>query len=90
MVGKTIREILKKQGLTFRKVARDMAIDHASLHRSLKNGGNPEWNTIEKILNYLGYDFKIIKRKGVKPEKSKPPQSRRKERDSHGSIQKKK
>lgn len=58
-------------------VAKDLGIDHASLHRSLKTGANPEWNTIEKILNYLGYDFKIVKRKEVKPIKPKPSRSRR-------------
>jgi DNA-binding phage protein len=76
MIANILREILKKRGLTYRKVAEDLGIDHASLHRSLKNGGNPEWNTIEKILNYLGYDFKLIKRKEVKPEKSKPSRSK--------------
>jgi DNA-binding phage protein len=76
MIGNMLREILRKRGLTYRKVSEDLGVDHASLHRSLKNGGNPEWNTVEKILNYLGYDFKLTKRKEVKPKKSMPSRSR--------------
>jgi len=76
MIGNILRGVLKKRGLTYRKVSEDLGIDHASLHRSLKKGGNPEWNTIKKILNYLGYDFKLIKRREVKPEKSKPSRLR--------------
>ena len=30
------------------------------------NGANPEWKTIEKLLDYLGHDFRLVKRKGVK------------------------
>ncbi len=81
MIGKALREILKKQKLTYRKVAEDLGIDHASLHRSLKDAGNPEWNTIEKILNYLGYDFKLTKRREVKPIIPKPSGSRRRKGD---------
>jgi probable addiction module antidote protein len=81
MIGKMLREILKKRGLTYRRVAEDLGINHAGLYRSLSNGGNPEWSTIEKILNYLGYDFKLIKRKEVKPKKSKPHRSRRRKGD---------
>jgi hypothetical protein len=32
------------------------------LHRSLKKG-NPEWKTIEMILNYLGYEVRLVKSK---------------------------
>ena len=81
MIGKILKEIIKKEKLTYRKVAKGLGIDHASLHRSLKNGGNPEWNTIEKIMSYLGYDFKIVKRKEVTPTKPKPSRSRRRKGD---------
>ena len=76
MIGRELKEIIQKRKLSYRKVAEELKIDHASLYRSLVNGGNPEWKTIEKLLNYLGYDFKLIKRKEVEPEKSKPSRSR--------------
>lgn len=81
---KLLRELVKEKGL--RKTARDLGIDQASLFRSLQNGSNLKLNRIETLLDYFGYDFKISKRKEVKPEKSKPPQSRRRKGDYHGSI----
>ncbi len=75
MIGNLLKDILKERTLTYRRVAEDLGIDHASLHRSLKNGGNPEWKTIEMILDYLGYDFKLLKRKEVKPKKQKTRES---------------
>ena len=41
------------------------------------DGVNPEWKTIDKLLDYLGYDFKLVRRKEVKPIKPKPSRSRR-------------
>jgi len=72
-----LKEILQKEGLTPYAVAKAIGIDHASLYKSLTEGANPEWNTIKKVLDHLGYDFQIIKRKEVKPGKSKPPRARR-------------
>jgi transcriptional regulator with XRE-family HTH domain len=70
MIGRELKEIIQKRKLTYRKVAEELKIDHASLYRSLVNDGNPEWKTIEKLLNYLGYDFKLVERKEVRREKS--------------------
>ena len=85
---RVLRELVKKEGL--RKVARTLGIDSGSLYRSMMDGSNVGLSRIEAILDYFGYELRISKRKEVKPEKSKLPQSRQKERDSHGNIQKKK
>ena len=66
MIGKTLREIIRQRKLSYRKIASDLGVDHASLYHSLEDGANPEWKTIEKLLDYLGYDFRLIKRKEVK------------------------
>ena len=90
-IGEQIRRIIKKREISLYQIAKDLEIKWESLHRSLKNGANPKWDRIKQVLDYLDYEFVIRpKRKEVKPEKSKPPQSRRKERESHGNIQKKK
>ena len=90
-IGKEIRGIIKKKSISLYQIAKDLGVTWESLYRSLLDGANPEWKRIGQILDYLNYDFVLKpKRKEVKPEKSKPPRSRRKERDSHGSIQKKK
>ena len=70
-IPQMLKRIIEKEGLSIRGMARAVGIDHASLSRSLKDDGNPESRTIEKILDYLGYDLKIVKRKEVKPGKSK-------------------
>ena len=78
MIGKTLREIIKRKKLTYRKIASDLGIDHGNLYHSLMNGANPEWKTIERLLDYLGYDFKVVERKEV-VVKAKAKRKRRKE-----------
>ena len=77
MIGRMLREIIKKKKLPYRKIASDLGMDHGNLYHSLKNGANPEWKTIEKLLNYLGYDVRLVRRKEVKRAKSKLSKSRR-------------
>ena len=61
-----LKWIVKKEGISNRALARNIGVDHASLFRSLLDDGNPESRTIEKILDYFGYELKIVKRKEVK------------------------
>jgi transcriptional regulator with XRE-family HTH domain len=77
MIGKIIRDIIKNKKLTYRKIASDLGVAHGNLYRSLINGANPEWKTIEKLLDYLGYDFKVVERKEV-TVKAKAKRKRRK------------
>ena len=66
MIRKHLKEIIKKEKLSYRKIASDLGVDHGNLYHSLSDSGNPEWKTIQKILDYLGYDLKLTKRKEVK------------------------
>jgi DNA-binding phage protein len=61
-IGKILLELIAKEGKSFRGTAIDLGVDRSSLYRSLKKG-NPQWNTIEKILDYLGYEIRIVKSK---------------------------
>jgi len=91
VIQKILKKIIEREGKTPNAVAKAIGVDHASLYRSLRNGGNPEWKTIKKVLDHLGYEIKIVKsrRKDIKWVKLK---SRRGKRESqlYGSIQKKK
>ena len=81
-IGKEIRSIIKKKGISLYQVAKDLGITWESLYRSLLNGANPEWKRIGQILDYLDYDFLLKpKRKEVKPRKVKPSGSRRRKGD---------
>jgi hypothetical protein len=65
MKHKSIEEILRslvmERGL--KKTALDLAIDPASLHRSLKDGSNIKLERVKKLLEYLGYEIRIVKSK---------------------------
>jgi DNA-binding phage protein len=67
-----LRELVKKNGL--RRVARDLGIDHASLFRSLMDGSNLKLERVKRLLDYFGYEIKIVKK--------------RRREEHHGSIQK--
>ncbi len=56
-----LRGLVKKEGLT--KVARDLGIDHASLYRSLLDGSNLKLERIKRLLDYFGYEFRIVKKR---------------------------
>jgi len=63
-IPKMLRELIEQKGKTSVKlVAKAIGVDHGSLYRALKEGGNPEGKTIEKILDYLGYEIRFIKYK---------------------------
>jgi hypothetical protein len=48
----------------FRKeCSKNEKVDYGSLYRALKERGNPEGKTIEKILDNLGYEIRFVKRK---------------------------
>jgi DNA-binding phage protein len=61
-IGRVLRELIEKEERSFRQTSIDLKVDRSTLHRSLKKG-NPEWKTIEMILNYLGYEVRIVKSK---------------------------
>jgi len=76
-----IKEVIRKKGLTYYRVAKDLGIDHASFHRSMSDDGNPEWKRIKQVLDYLDCEIILrIKRKEVKPVKSESAKSRRSKR----------
>ena len=60
-IGKVLRELIAKEGRSFRRTSIDLKVDRSTLHRSLKKG-NPEWRTVEKVLEYLGYEIRIFKK----------------------------
>jgi probable addiction module antidote protein len=58
------------------KVAKELGIERPTLYHSFKKGAHPRIDTVVKVLDCLGYDLKIFKRKEVKPRKFKPLRSR--------------
>ena len=82
-ISKMLREIIEeKEKTSIRRIAKAIKVDHGSLYRALKNGGNPEGKTIEKILDYLRYEIQFTKsqKKEVKKGKSNLSKEKRKRR----------
>jgi probable addiction module antidote protein len=80
VIQKKLKKIIEKEGTTPNAIAKAIGVDHASLYRSLRNGGNPEWKTIKKVLDHLGYEIRIVKsrRKEMKLAKSKSRKEKKK------------
>jgi DNA-binding phage protein len=77
-IGKEIRAIIKKKGISLYQIAKDLKVTWESLYRSLMNGANPEWKRIKQILDYLDYDIVLKpKKREVKPKGSRLRKSRR-------------
>jgi len=57
-----IRKIMKQRDITFYGMAKAIGIDRGSLYKSLKDGSNLELNTMMKVLDYLGYRIRIVKK----------------------------
>jgi len=77
-IGREIRAIIKKKGLSLYQIAKDLGVTWESLYRSLLDKANPEWKRIKQILDYLDYDVVLRpKRREVKSKKTKTSRSRR-------------
>ena len=60
-IGKEIKEIARNKGVSLYRIAKDLGIAQESLFRSLMDDANPKWNTVKKILDYLGCEIRIGK-----------------------------
>ena len=58
MLRKLIEE---KEGISIKKVEKATGTPSGTLYKALGQGGNPESRTIEKILDYLGYEIRLVK-----------------------------
>jgi len=65
MKTKTIEQILRELVLAkgLRRTAHDLDIDPASLVRSLKDDSNIKLGRVKKLLDYLGYEIRLIKKR---------------------------
>ena len=62
-ISRKLRKIIQKEKMTLGQVARAIGVDRSSFYRTLRDEGNPERKPIEMILNYLGYEVRIVKSK---------------------------
>ena len=61
-IVRNLREVIRKEGKTIYSVAKAIEVDFSSLYKALKNGGNPGAKTIDRILDYLGYEIRLVRK----------------------------
>jgi DNA-binding phage protein len=78
-IVRVLNDVIRKERTTVYGVAKAIGVDVSSLYRALKNGGNLGAKSIDKILEHLGYEVKLIKskEKEVKPTRSQSHKRRR-------------
>ena len=68
MIIDEIRKQIKTSGQSLNQIGRDAGIDKAALSR-IMNGGSCKAETLEKLLDYFGYE--IRKKKTAKKSRTK-------------------
>ena len=58
-----LRKIMVEKGVSFYGMAKAIGVDRGSLYKSLRDGSNFELNTMIKLLDYLGYEIKLVKKR---------------------------
>jgi DNA-binding phage protein len=54
---------MRKKGLSRYRVSKDLGIAQESLFWLLTDGANPRWEMIKKVLDYLGYEIRLVEQK---------------------------
>ena len=59
---KEIRKLIERK-TSKRRLAKEIEVDRSSLIASLKNGANPRLSTLTKVLDHLGYELRISRKR---------------------------
>ena len=57
------KTLMKKEEVTAYRMNKDFGFAHGTISRLLNGRGNLEWRTIKKIMDYLGYDIRFVKKR---------------------------
>lgn len=62
LIGSEIKGIMTKKGVTAYRLAKDLSIDQGYLSRVLSGRINPGYKFVRKIMAYLGYEIRFVKK----------------------------
>ncbi len=62
-IGKELKEILDRKGMTSYRLAKDLGIGQSYLSRLFKDRFNPSYALIKRIAETLGYEIRFVKSK---------------------------
>jgi transcriptional regulator with XRE-family HTH domain len=68
-IGGEIKDLLKKKGISAYRMCQDLGIDPSYVSRVVRNQIGPSYEMIKRMVDYLGYEIRII-RKGRKGKRS--------------------
>jgi transcriptional regulator with XRE-family HTH domain len=60
-IGKELKEILDRKGMTSYRLAKDLGIGQSYLSRLFKDRFNPSYGLVKKIAQALGYEIRFVK-----------------------------
>lgn len=61
-IGKELKKILDRKGITSYRLAKDLGIGQSYLSRLFKDKFNPSYGLVKKITETLGYEIRIIRK----------------------------
>ena len=62
-IGKELKEILDRKGMTSYRLAKDLGIGQSYLSRLFKDRFNPSYALVKKITGVLGYEIRFARSK---------------------------
>jgi transcriptional regulator with XRE-family HTH domain len=62
-IGKELKEILDRKGMTSYRLAKDLGIGQSYFSRLFKDRFNPSYALVKKITEALGYEIRFVKSK---------------------------
>ncbi len=60
-IGKELKEMLDRKGMTSYRLAKDLGIGQSYLSRLFKDRFNPSYGLVKKIAEILGYEIRFVK-----------------------------
>jgi transcriptional regulator with XRE-family HTH domain len=64
MMRNRLKDILKREQVTAYRLHKDLKIDQGQLSRFFRGEESISLKNLERITDYLGYDIRLVKRKG--------------------------
>jgi len=65
-IGGQIKKLLAKERVTAYRLCKDLGLDQGYLSRVLSNDVNPSYEFTKRMLNYLGYEIRFVKKRDKK------------------------
>ncbi|MBI4666347.1 MAG: hypothetical protein HY751_08065 [Nitrospinae bacterium] len=66
-----LRNVIEAQGIKISNIAGKTQLNSENLYKVLSEKGNPNWKSIHKILNAMGYSLTLTAGRLAKPKRTR-------------------